>query len=95
MITKGKYAGRDIRLLALGFVFGIAGLLIIMTATVAWSFLLGVLALVVGIFFLTMGIRSSLKKRKPGLANALLIAMVLFDIVIGIWFFMVMTRAFR
>ena len=73
-------------MLFLGVALGIAGVLIVAGAAVAWYFSLGLLLLGVGIFFLAMGIRSGLKFRNPTLATVLLIVLLIMEGLLILWF---------
>ncbi|MDF1500764.1 MAG: hypothetical protein RRA35_06340 [Desulfomonilia bacterium] len=77
----------------LGVALGIAGVLIVAGAAVAWYFSLGLLLLGVGSFFLMMGIRSGLKYRNPALANALTAAFLILEGLLILWFVKVFIAA--
>jgi len=77
----------------LGVALGIAGVLIVAGAAVAWYFSLGLLLLGVGIFFLVMGIRSGLKYRNPTLATVLMIVLLIMEGLLILWFVNVLRAA--
>lgn len=77
----------------LGIALGIPGVLIVAAASVAWYFALGLLLLGGGIFFLVMGIRSGLKVRNPTLATVLIIALLVVEVLLIVWFMNVFIAA--
>lgn len=70
----------------LGVVLGIPGVLIVAAASAAWYFALGLLLLGGGIFFLVMGIRSGLKAGNPTLAMVLIVALLVMEVLLIVWF---------
>lgn len=93
MNTSGETDGRKTWMIYAGVVFGIVGVLIVSSAAVAWYFETGLLILIIGIFFLMLGIRSGLKHRNPVLADILLVIVLLVQLATIVWFFNVLRAA--
>jgi len=73
-------------MIIIGFICGFVGVIITFSSAATWLFSLGILALAIGIFFLVMGIRSGMKHRNKTLADALLIAVVIMDMLFMYYF---------
>jgi hypothetical protein len=93
MNVEAESPQRKMWMIFLGVALGIAGVLIVAAATVAWTFSLGILLLGVGIFFLAMGVRSGLKFRNPMLANVLMIVVLILEGLLILWFVRVFIAA--
>lgn len=93
MNLSGETAGRKTWMIYAGVVFGIIGVLIVSSAAVAWYFETGLLILLIGIFFLMLGIRSGLKHRNQMLADVLLIVVLILQLAAIVWFFNIFRAA--
>ena len=86
MYTGTGTQERKTWMIFVGFLCGFVGMIVAFSSGSTWLFSLGILVAAIGIFFLVMGIRSGLKHRNKTLADGLLIAVILLDVLLIYYF---------